>query len=125
MLARVLAHLFFRQRVDHLGVRHYLFQLLQPFYRLADRLEICQHSAEPAIVDIKHSASFSLFSNDVLRLLLSADEHDCSALSGEVAHRVEGAVEQAYGLLEVDYVNAVASSEDVRLHLRIPAAGLM
>src|SRR5690606_25188878 len=41
------------------------------------------------------------------------------------AHRLEGAVEHGHGLAQVDDMDAVAHAEDVRGHLRVPAAGVV
>ena len=42
-----------------------------------------------------------------------------------LADEVERAREQRHGLRQVDDVDAVAVAEDVRLHLRVPAVGLV
>ena len=66
-----------------------------------------------------------LFGDRLLGLLLGADEQDLVAMLGDLAHEVVGRSEVADGLLQVDDVDAVAGAEDVRLHLRIPARGLV
>jgi len=60
-----------------------------------------------------------------LGLLLGAHEHHGAALAHAVGDEGVGAAEQAHGLLQVDDVDAVAGAEDVRLHLRVPALGLV
>src|SRR6516164_4368793 len=74
---------------------------------------------------MEHSASLSLFSDYVLRLLFGPHEHDRSALCYEVRYCVVSAVEHADRLLEVNDVDTITRAEDIWLHLRIPAAGLV
>jgi len=45
--------------------------------------------------------------------------------STQLPEEVHGVIEQGQGLFQVDDVDAVALSEDVRLHLRVPVAGLV
>src|SRR5208337_4683717 len=63
--------------------------------------------------------------DDVLGLLLGADEQHRAAGGGEIAREVESGAKHLHGLLQIDNVNTVAGAEDVLLHLRVPAAGLM
>src|SRR5207244_13378537 len=60
-----------------------------------------------------------------LGLLFGADEEHRAAAGRDVAGEVPRVVQQADGLLQVDDVDAVAGGEDIGLHLRVPAAGLM
>ena len=61
----------------------------------------------------------------VLRLALGADEQHLAAAGDGLLDEVERAREQRHGLRQVDDVNAVAVAEDVRLHPRVPAVGLV
>src|SRR5262249_7518117 len=80
---------------------------------------------EPARVHVERAAALRLLADGVLRLALRADEQDLSALADAVAHEAVRVAEHLHRLLEIDDVDAVARAEDVRLHLRVPAAGLM
>src|SRR5690606_34394937 len=62
---------------------------------------------------------------DLLRLLLGADEQDGTATARYVAQEVEGLLAFDEGLLQVDDEDAVAFGEDVALHLRVAALGLV
>ena len=63
---------------------------------------------------------------DVLRLALGADEQDaCARRAPSCAHELGGLVEHLDRLLQIDDVDPVALAEDVRLHLRVPAPGLV
>src|SRR5205807_3288648 len=52
-------------------------------------------------------------------------KQECAAIRGQVAHVVVGPLEAGHGLLQVDYVNAIALREDEGAHLGVPAAGLV
>ena len=66
-----------------------------------------------------------LLADDVLALLLGADEEDRAAAARDVADEVVGSIEKDGGLLQVDDVDAAPLGEDVGLHLGVPAAGLV
>ena len=61
----------------------------------------------------------------LLRLALGADEQHLAAGADGRRDEVERAREQRHGLRQVDDVDAVARAEDVRLHPRVPAVGLV
>src|SRR5438876_5904260 len=127
-LLALVAHapdLLLGERLDHLRVLEHLLELLQAVDRLLDGVEVRQHAAEPARVDVERPAALGLLADGVLRLLLGADEQHLPALRGEIAHEVVGVAEELHGLLQVDDVDAVAGAEDVRLHLRVPPASLV
>src|SRR6185295_7514760 len=50
---------------------------------------------------------------------------DRAAVRDGLAHELVGPVDVGQRLLQVDDVDAVALGEDVALHLRVPAAGLV
>jgi hypothetical protein len=58
-------------------------------------------------------------------LALGADIEDLAAGGDGLPHEIERAREQRHGLAEVDDVDAVPLAEDVRLHLGVPAVGLV
>src|SRR5215211_2975930 len=61
----------------------------------------------------------------VLRLALGADEQHLAAAGDALKDEIERASEQRHGLRQIDDVDTVAVAEDVRLHPRVPAVGLM
>ena len=93
--------------------RLHLAKLVEPFNTLADRLEVRQGTAEPAVVDIKHAATFSFFANSVLGLLLRADEKNRSASGGNLIDEPIGGLNFAHRLLQIDDVDAVALRKDI------------
>ena len=60
-----------------------------------------------------------------MRLLLGADEENLATAGGEIGHEVVSVFELRHRLLEIDDVDAVALGEDIGLHLRVPALGLV
>src|SRR5262249_55589614 len=103
----------------------HLLELLEPGDRLADRREVRQGAAEPALVDVEHAAAVGLLEHGLLGLLLGADEEHRAAAGGQITDEAVGLPELLEGFLKIDDVNAVALTEDVLLHLRVPALGLM
>ena len=92
---------------------------------LADGLEVGEHAAQPALVDVRHAALLGVGLDRVLGLLLRADEQDGAAVGDEVADERVGGLDPRQRLLQVDDVDAVALAEDEALHLRVPAPGLV
>ena len=89
------------------------------------RLEVGQHSTEPALVDVGHSNPLRLRGDSFLGLLLRTDEQDRAAVRNGLLDELEGVVEISECLIQVDDVDAVAVGEDEPLHLGVPAAGLV
>src|SRR5262245_36462825 len=123
-LAVELERLLLRQALEFTGFLH-LLDLLEAADRLSDRLEVRERPAQPPLIDVEHSAAAGLFEHRVLGLLLGADEEHVATAGGRVANEAIGLAELLEGLLEIDDVDAVALSEDVLLHLRVPALGLV
>src|SRR4029077_5730578 len=97
----------------------------QALDRLRDGLEVRQHAAEPAMIDIILTAAFGGLCNRLLRLTLGSDEKHAPARRCDITDRLERPRELRDGLFQIDDVDTVANPEDVRLHLRIPAPGVM
>ena len=87
--------------------------------------EVGEHAAQPTLVDVGHVAAGSLRGDGLLSLLLGADEEHLSALGSGVLEERIRLIGIDDGLLEVKDVDAIALAEDVRLHLGVPATGLM
>ena len=65
------------------------------------------------------------FRDRLLRLTLGADEQHLAARGRRLAHEIERAGEERNALRKIDDVDAVPLAEDVRLHLGVPAVGLV
>ncbi len=114
-----LAHL-----LERAVLRHRL-QVLQALDRRLDRLEVGEHAAQPAVVDVGHAGALRLLGDDLARLALGADEQDGAAVHGQLADVLHRLLVHRHRLFEVDDVNLVALAEDVIRHLRVPVAGLV
>ena len=90
-----------------------------------DGLEVGQHSAQPSLIYIEHTAALRLNLDGVLSLFLGSYKQDDSALCGDVEYRVIGLVNLAYGFLQVDDVDTVSLGIDVGSHFRVPSSRLM
>jgi hypothetical protein len=75
--------------------------------------------------DIGHANAGGFVFDDVLALLLGADEQHRAAPRCDVAYEVVRFVEEKGGLLKVDDVDAAPLGEDEGLHLGVPPAGLV
>ena len=87
--------------------------------------EVGEHTAQPALVHVRHAHSLGLLGHGGLRLLLGAHEEDVPTTGDDLLDKVIGGVNAVHRLLKVDNVDAVALGEDEALHLRVPAAGLV
>src|SRR6266404_887751 len=123
-LALQAERLFLRDALEAAVQRH-LFHLLEALDRLLHGLEVGEHAAEPAMVDVRHGAALRLLPQDVARLPLGAHEKKCSSIGSQLARELERFLIHRQGALEIDDVDLVAVAEDVRRHLRIPVPGLM
>ena len=101
------------------------FEVAQPRDAALNGREVGQQAAEPALVHVEHAAARRFFRDDVLRLALGAHEKDGLAFGGELADEVFGLPVELDGLAEVEDVDAAALAEDERLHLGVPALGLV
>src|SRR5690606_11981469 len=109
---------------DGLVLEHGL-ELAQALDARADGLEVREQAAEPALVDVRHARAARFGRQDLLGLLLGADEQDGAAARGDALQEVEGLLALHQRLLQVDDEDAVALREDVTLHLRVAALGLV
>jgi len=98
---------------------------VQALDALADRLEVRQQAAEPAVVDVRHAGLLGRVLDRVAGLLLRADEQHDAALVRDVRGELLRLAQQLLGLEQVDDVDAAVLAVDEATHLRIPAAGLV
>src|SRR5690606_19434242 len=99
--------------------------VLEPLDRGLDGLEVGQHAAKPALVDVRHAGAGRLFGDDLARLALRADEHHGAAVGRELAQVLHRVLVHDQGLLEIEDVDLVAVAVDVRGHPRVPEARLV
>src|ERR1700690_3796735 len=123
-LAAQLGRLLLAALVERAGGGHVL-QLAEALDRRPDGLEIREHSAEPALVHVRHLGPQRLLLDRVARRALGADEQHRAAVGDDLPDELRGVREQRLRLLEIDDVDLVAFTEDEGFHLRVPEAGLM
>ena len=90
-----------------------------------DGLEVGEHAAQPAVVDVWHTNALGLGCNCFLGLLLGTDEEDVAAMGNGLINELVGRIDVGQCLLKINDVDAVAFRDDVALHLRIPTTGLV
>src|SRR5437763_14318943 len=107
------------------AVGGHLLRRLEPVDAALDGLEVGERAAQPPVHHVELAGPRRFLDHGVLRLLLGADEEDGAAAGADVADELERLAGQLHRLLQIDDVDTVAGAEDVRLHLRIPALGLV
>ncbi len=126
-LAELLAqeHLLLFGKGGHTPVLFHGLQLFHIGYPGADGHKVGEHTAQPAMIDIRHATALGCGLNRLLCLLLGAHKEDGAALFRQLLDKAVCLVQLKKSLLEIDDVGAFASREDIGLHLGVPAAGLM
>src|ERR1700682_2550926 len=104
LLAREVELLLLGEALDRVVGGH-LVHLLQALDGSLDRLEVGEHAAQPAIVDIRGAGALRLFLHDFTGLALGADEEDLALVRGELAHVLERVLVHRKRLLEIDDVD--------------------
>ena len=113
------------ERPDPLLVIQEGEMLLEALDRLLDGAEVGEHPAQPAIADVELLGPTGLPLDRDASLSLGGDEEHLAALRDRLAQELEPLPEAHQGLVEIDDVDAVSVPEEVGLHLRIPAPGLV
>ncbi len=116
---------FFLGQAIEVALRLHAFEFAQTRDALLDGREVGERAAQPALVDEIGARALGFFANDFLRLLLGADEENDALLTSHLLDGFVGLAQLLHGEREIDDVDAVALLEDERLHLGVPAAGLM
>ena len=88
-------------------------------------MEVGQHAPQPAPVDVGHPAACGLPRDDGLGRTLRAHEENRASVGRHAAQEVDRLFVEGQRLLEVDDMDLVALSEDVRRHPRVPETGLV
>ena len=93
---------------------------------LADGLEVGQRAAEPALGHVRHAAARGLFLDDVLRLLLGADEEDRLARRARPRRRRRAPRRRHCSVFSRSMMwMPFFSAKMIGLHLRVPPFGLV
>ena len=103
-------------------LRLHLFHLRQT---LADGGIVRQHAPQPTLIHKRHPHARSFLLDNVLRLLLRADEQYFAVMQRQFAGKITRFLQSGCALLQIDDVDFAARHVDVRLHLGIPPVGGM
>ena len=98
-------------------------QLFQAAQTAADRAEVGERAAQPAIADERHAAAHALLLDGVAGLALRPHEQDQAPLGRHALQVLSGTQQAADGFANVDNMDQVAAGINIRPHLRVPPAG--
>ncbi len=101
------------------------FQLAKTRDRARDGAPVGQGAAEPAVIDVVLGAALGGGGDGIRSLTLGADEQHATAGGGDFTHLHQGLVQERNRLRQVDDVDVRARTEDVAVHLRVPAVRLV
>ncbi len=92
---------------------------------IGNGLPVGEHAAQPAGIHVVLGRALGAVGNLLLRGALGADEQHAAALGNSSRHGEKGLMQQRHSLGQIDDVDAIARAVDIRLHLGVPAVGLM
>src|ERR1700688_2600736 len=121
----VQASSLFLGELRHPAVFGHGLQCLQALDGLLEGGPIRQRATQPAMIDVEHAAAVRFLRNRFLCLALCSQEKDGLAAAALFAHKAGSLAKQLQCLLQINDVDSIAFAENILLHLRIPAAGLM
>ena len=101
------------------------FQITQTLDRGADGFVVGQHAAQPAMIDVRRTATCCFFSNDLASGTLGAHEQNLVFARSQFLNERQRVVEHWQGFFKVDDVDLVARAENVLAHFRVPVTGLV
>ena len=115
---------FFGQKV-HLPFFFHLLDNFEFFDRFFNCLEVCEHTAEPSVVDIRHTATFRILFDCVGRLFFRTYEKNRFPFRCRISDDIVCISEISKCFLQIDDVDIFSLTENVRFHLRIPSSCLV
>jgi hypothetical protein len=77
------------------------------------------------LIDIEHFSTTGGFLNRLLSLTLSSQKQNRFSLNAQLKHKLNRILKKLKAFLQINYVNTIPLPEDIFLHLRIPAFGLV
>ena len=123
-----LAILAIQRRLHFLGVSRQflatanLFQLFKTTHSAANGSEIRQTTTQPTLSNIRHAATSRFAFDHRAGLSFGSDEQNQTATLGNLLSKFFGSQQTAYGFANINNVNRVLATIDVRSHLGVPAA---
>ncbi len=91
----------------------------------ADRAQVRQGAAKPAVNHIRHAGSFSGRAQLLLGLFLRANKQHCPTAGNNLLEKATGHLELGQGLVQVENMNPIALGKNVALHFGVPTLGLV
>ena len=116
---------FFLRKKSKSSVAFHNLELSKSLDSLLNRVEVCEHTAEPTCVNIRHTAADCFFTNGIHSLLLCAYEEDFAAVFGNLTNERIRFFELSDCLLKIDDINTVSFGKNILAHLRVPSSCLM
>ncbi len=107
-----------------LAFRH-LSKVFETLDRSAYSAEVSQHTAQPAVIDKRHTTTPGFFTNRFAGSTLGADKHDFTFFGSDLAEVIHRVLAQGHGLLEIDDMDLVALAENKGSHFGVPETGLV
>jgi hypothetical protein len=113
---------FLRER-RHIAIGFETLQFLQPLEPAANRSKIREDATQPALVDVRHAARLGNVGHRIGRLALRPDKQNQTSLRRHLGEVFLCPQQPADRLLQVDDVNLIAATVNVRPHFGVPPAG--
>ena len=117
--------LLFLGKGCHAAIFYHCLKLFHAVDTRTHSHKVGEHTTQPALIDVRHATTLSLFAHRLLSLLLCTYKENATALACAVLEERVRFVGIEHGLLEIENVNAVTLAKDIWFHLGVPAAGLV
>src|SRR5699024_6583096 len=88
-----------------------------------NRGKVRQHSTQPAMSNIRHTAANRFRLYNILGLLLGAYEENCLIGTRELRDFIESLLEELLSFFKIDNMNPITLHKDVIIHFGIPSGG--
>jgi hypothetical protein len=106
----------------------FFFHPFEPFQAtdaFLDGFMVCEHTAQPSVVDKIHSAPFGFFADSFPSLPFCTDQQDGPIVADRIPDKIVCPVNLFDGFAQIDYVDTVALTENERSHFRVPPPRLV
>ena len=117
-------HLFLLEPLHRAFGQHGI-EIVNGLDGLLDSLVVGEHAAQPTVGHVGHFRPNCFVGNHFPCLVLGAHEEHLVAAGRHAGNVLQRLTEQRVGLLQVDDVDPVLGTVDVRLHFGVPTPGLV
>ena len=97
----------------------------QAFDRLLNRFIVCQHAAQPTMVNIRHACTLRLFFNDIACLTFGTNKQNSTFVRHQTANNFLRLLEQWNSFFQVNNVNFITHTKNVLSHFGVPVTSLV